>query len=40
MALDGEVRKAQKYYVASLPTSFIKMRDNLLLFLFIWDILM
>ena len=39
MALYGELRKAQKYYVASGPTSLIKICDNLLLFLSIWDIL-
>jgi len=39
MALYGEVRKAKKYYVVSRPSSLIKMCDNLLLLLFIWDIL-
>ncbi len=38
IALDGEVRQAYKYYVVSCGTRFVKIRDNLLLLLFIQDI--
>ena len=38
MALDGELRKEQKYYVVGRRDKFVKMRYNLLLFLFICHI--
>ncbi len=37
MALDGELRKKQKYYVVGHKDRFVKMRDNLLLFLVFWN---